>query len=855
MSGLKLIKTTFQTRKEIVAVKFDGINDHNLFVNEVKKTYNISPLTDVEVLNKEFPIKPHIFTDFVLQYISTDFILDIKLAYNETNLEEKPESKYDFESQTCSESSLPIPNPQHLPIITKVYSCTQNDDITESKYSVDTTPPSPTILSSTNGDISKRKYNVDINVRTPAIIPSAEAIREFPEMRPYLKMDSLKNIDRSRIAKAIIKNILGSDLKKQILKDDFLKLSVEVVDIFPFEKKETYYIPFTKGRLPRGKLYDAYNNYRRKLMAPGLKAASENSESVKSYNVSQEKHCYNNESTTIHNEPSTILSVQQIRHIPAMIKFLNRQSLENSHRIEIAKAIAEFILNRNPKRQLIREDFLQLSQSIVEIFPFEKAETYYMPYFKGRLSRGKLYNAYYNYRAQLCADGITRSSNSNPESNCESIETHSNFAQQINDLKSEPCDDLEFETCSSSSMSCIDNAEASNLNQNHYIDNTGELFDDMPSVERIKQIPEITELLNYKTLQNKNRIKIAKAIIEFLLNPNPNRQLLKQHYLHLSQAIVDIFPLETKETYYIPYSKGKMTKGKLYDAYTNHRTKLCAAGLITRRSNSRPKKNGYDESLTRINETITPHELDILIAMDSDWNAIKDLWRKSYSHRRKELLNDKISTQIYLNHYNIPKLNENYYDLLQIDFNILYSSTKNISEWKIYYPKVIAMFQESCDTNVNNILAKIDKTNDEDSKLALSLMLIPYMLPILRVSKLASQESFICYKISQNAYDNNESPAKRIKTETQPKIYFIGDAGVRISAAYLDLFGNRFKFENPLKAVEACFYCYTTMNIKYPQTCHYTWIFLQKIIYEIETPHDVEIPAVNTLINDLKRED
>ncbi|XP_073822254.1 uncharacterized protein isoform X2 [Musca autumnalis] len=728
-------------------------------------------------------------------------------------------------------------------------------------------------------------------------VPSAEQMKQIPEIKQFLNYKTLQNNDRVKLAKAIIAYLLKLNPSRRLLKEDFLQLSQSIVEIFPLEIKETYYIPFSKGRLARGKLYDAYRNQKTKLCAAGIITRGSNSNPESNYDsieydsnspqlVNDLKSepcddlefeiCSSNSLPCIENTEATnfsqnhsfnfnttgtlsdVPSAEQIKEIPEIKQFLKYKNLQNNDRVKIAKAIVAYLLKPQPNRRLGREVFLQLSQLIVEIFPFEIRETYYIPSFKGRLARGKLYDAYHNQKTKLSAAGIiTRGSNSNPESNCDSIESpHCNSPQLVNELKSEPCDDLEFQTCSSNSLPCIENAEVTNISQNHYFNfNTTCTLSGVPSVEQIKQIPEIKQFLNYKTLQNKDRIKIAKAIVAYLLNPHPNRQLLKEDFVQLSQSIVAIFPLEIKETYYIPYSKGQLAKGKLYDAYNNHKFKLSAAGLLTRRGIKKSNNNEHDESLTRISETISPDELEVLLAMDSDWNTIKDLWRKSYSHRRKELINDKISTQVYLNRYNISKLNESYYDLLQIDFNILYSTTKHISEeWKIYYSKVIARFQQSRDTNVRNILANISKTNDEVCQLALSLMLIPYMLPIQKITKLESQESFICYMNSEKEYDETESPAKRIKTEeTQPKIYFVGDDETVISSAYLDLFGNRLKFENPLKAVEACFYCYTTMNIKYPKACFYTWTFLQKIIYEINTPHDVEIPAVNTLIHDLRR--
>ncbi|XP_073827189.1 uncharacterized protein isoform X2 [Musca autumnalis] len=586
------------------------------------------------------------------------------------------------------------------------------------------------------------------NTETLSSLPSVERIKQFPEIVQLLNSKTLQKEDRMKVAKTIIEYILNPQPNRKLSKDDFSQLAQSIVDIFPMEVKESYFIRYSKG-----KLFDAYYNNRVKLCEAGILKKRHCDTSYKNEEPKNNSDGEHDEETYFTSEPMTdpsaLPSVRQIRRIREMKPFLKHKSLTSKERSKIATAIIAYILKRNPKRRLSKEDYLHLSQSIVKIFPFEKRETYYIPYHQGHNQKGKLYNAYLHNKQKIKL-GATRikykCSNSNNESNSthsiddlesepcesnyESIQQHS-YSPQLSVLKSAPCDELKFETCTqSSSLSCMNNADASN-------------------------------------------------------------------------------------------------------------------------------DNVYDESIIRNNETITPHELEVLAAMDSDWNLIKDLWRKSYSHRRKEILNDEINTQDYINRYNIPKLNENLYDLLQIDFHILYSSTKNISVWKRYYPKVLkfSKFQHTKDFNVRNIFAYINKTNDEDSQLALSLMLIPHMLPKSRITKFESQESFISYKKSQKVYDRTENPAKRLKTETQLKIYFIGaDAGHGISAAYLDLFGNRLKFENPLKAVEACFYCYTAMNIKYPQACHQTWLFLQKLIYEINTPHDIEIPAVNTLIDNLRRE-
>ncbi|XP_037826409.1 uncharacterized protein LOC119614346 [Lucilia sericata] len=79
MEGFKLIKTTFESNKEIVGVNFHGDDSYYLFLDEVRKTYNLPEDYEIQVYSKEFIIRPNIFTSFVAQYISNlDFVLDIK---------------------------------------------------------------------------------------------------------------------------------------------------------------------------------------------------------------------------------------------------------------------------------------------------------------------------------------------------------------------------------------------------------------------------------------------------------------------------------------------------------------------------------------------------------------------------------------------------------------------------------------------------------------------------------------------------------------------------------------------------------------------------------------------------------
>ncbi|XP_073840055.1 uncharacterized protein [Musca autumnalis] len=142
---------------------------------------------------------------------------------------------------------------------------------------------------------------------------------------------------------------------------------------------------------------------------------------------------------------------------------------------------------------------------------------------------------------------------------------------------------------------------------------------------------------------------------------------------------------------------------------------------------------------------ITSDELAILKIEGSDWNTIKEIWKKSHHQRQNELRNNDLSTNEYIQKYNVLSY-ENALELLQLDVHMLYPSCGNIYIWKQYYQLIVAKAEKINEHRVFNILRNIDRTEVEDSKLAQSFMLIPYILPAYRKkSKLECQESFIYY--------------------------------------------------------------------------------------------------------------
>ncbi|XP_075163647.1 uncharacterized protein LOC142236260 isoform X2 [Haematobia irritans] len=373
----------------------------------------------------------------------------------------------------------------------------------------------------------------------------------------------------------------------------------------------------------------------------------------------------------------------------------------------------------------------------------------------------------------------------------------------------------------------------------------------LPTVQEIKKIRNIQLLMQLKVLENKERTQIAKTIVGYILHNNSSRLLHREDFLQLSQFIVEIFPSEIKESYYVPFQKGHLAKGKLYDAYNNMRTKLSAAGIIKRRIHTRtPKEKPVTSTKS---DGIDFDDLRILQIQNSQWAKVLEIWKKSHLVRQNELKNTNMSTYDYMEKYKVL-CNERSYDLIEIDFKRLYPQSKGVNDWRIYYPKIISKATKVREHSIQKILTIINKTLDEETKYALALMVVPYLLPTARHnSKLEVQESFIIY--SENilqADDETRNNHKRRKLETQPLIYFVGDTTNAISLCYVDLAGIRLKFKDPLKAFEVCFQSFMAMNIKYPTECTHVWTFFQKLIFEVDTIWDLTLPSVSTLINELK---
>ncbi|XP_075159108.1 uncharacterized protein LOC142232255 [Haematobia irritans] len=533
---------------------------------------------------------------------------------------------------------------------------------------------------------------------------------------------------------------------------------------------------------------------------------------------------YYNPSVTLQELPGR----EEIRRIREIQDILMQPRLENKHRTRIAKAIIGYIQNSDPNVKLVREHFLQLAQTIVEIFPSELRETYYVPCVNGRAALGKLFDAYHNARTQLRAAGLIppRRSLINTDDYCSS-------PRMLNDSES----------------------------RDPYSD--GRLFVQyLPTPQEICRIRDVQEILKIPKIENKHRTKIAKAIITYIQETDPERKITREEFIQLTKYIVEIFPSELRETYYVPFAKGQLPKGKLYDAYNNNRTRLRAAGVIRRRAKADPDDSSMDNSTLYDGDsgqfTFDESEIEILkYPENSSWDVVETTWTKSHRYRQNELHNAKMNILDYIDKYKVLQ-NEKCHELIGIDYKMLYPNATDIYNWRNYYYKVMDKTKNMKDSWIKDMFKNIEEADcndEEDTKLAIALMLVPYIVPNARSRrKQEVQEEFIQHVPTDPFGDEDEcQPAvKRLKIENDPKIYFIAGKDKIISHAYADIGGLRMKFQNPLKAVEVCFQCFMTMNLKYPRPCFYVWIFIQQLIFNVK--HDAILPNITTLINDLNNE-
>ncbi|XP_073830005.1 uncharacterized protein isoform X2 [Musca autumnalis] len=367
-------------------------------------------------------------------------------------------------------------------------------------------------------------------------------------------------------------------------------------------------------------------------------------------------------------------------------------------------------------------------------------------------------------------------------------------------------------------------------------------------VQFIKSIPTVNKVwrtfIEEKRLENKDRVKISKAIIDECLKEDPNRILKREDFEALAESIVQIFYTELASAYFLPAVNSCIARGKLWSAYNNKKTSLSADGIISRRPRRELKRKPTAPFSSEADS------IQYLTENTSDLPTIILKWKETHLYRRNELKGN-ISTFEYISKYPVLQGNNGIH-LTALDVELLYSPTEPVENWLKLYPKVLNHARNLRDKTVCYIITEIDTSTEERFKAQLALLLIPYILPHSgkrhetqdkkgRASKFEIQERFI------KEYESIVQLKEDAITDLQIRFVKFGQD---ISYAEFNIAGYIYKCTDLLEALNIGFMYVMALDVAYPPLCKHVWQFVQLSIFKIKLPNE-KVPHIETLIKDL----
>lgn len=114
-----------------------------------------------------------------------------------------------------------------------------------------------------------------------------------------------------------------------------------------------------------------------------------------------------------------------------------------------------------------------------------------------------------------------------------------------------------------------------------------------------------------------------------------------------------------------------------------------------------------------------------------------------------------------------------------------------------------------------------------------------------RPTKLEAQEAFI--NIFETLEEANDGDLH------EPHIVVIGTDLLNIETTYLVMANQKIYFENPIEAIERCFYYFLGLDVPYPPQANHIWYFVQKCIYNISVGSQQLIPIIDDFCNELNK--
>ncbi|XP_075147046.1 uncharacterized protein LOC142221262 isoform X2 [Haematobia irritans] len=384
---------------------------------------------------------------------------------------------------------------------------------------------------------------------------------------------------------------------------------------------------------------------------------------------------------------------------------------------------------------------------------------------------------------------------------------------------------------------------------------TSDINDDLnwttiPNTTSIRRLPAISPILKKyalgNSLENRDRVKIAKAIIDECLKDNPGKIINKVDFHSLAESIISIFPTEVVSAYYIPSIKGCIARGKLWSCYNNKRTLLSLQGQIVRRGKTASKRKGHP--LPDTDELVD--SIEFLEKNSSDWALVLCKWSETHKFRMEEL-QSSISTHDYIKKY-AGLSDERGVELVAIDVGIMHPSHKQADNWILIYKEIVKRARSLRDNHSLKLLSDIDEASNERYKAQLSLLLVPYILPHSGKRSESSGRNATKNEIQMRFIKEYKSltDLKEDPEASDLQIKFIRNKNELIYADF-SIAGYVYKTCDILEALNTAFMFLMGINVSYPRICVHVWQFIQLAIFKIPLP-EAKVPHVESLVNDLR---
>ncbi|XP_044752694.1 uncharacterized protein LOC123312369 [Coccinella septempunctata] len=246
---------------------------------------------------------------------------------------------------------------------------------------------------------------------------------------------------------------------------------------------------------------------------------------------------------------------------------------------------------------------------------------------------------------------------------------------------------------------------------------------DMESI--LKKTPEGNVLLyNRAKLNNDYRNKLSKILVNELIFAT-GKSIKREAFVKVCEEIVQLFPNEVTETYYIPYVSSKhglrkqAARGKLWSRYLNVRALL--------RMTSDPKKIESEVEGEREDSDELKNDLIFLESAVEPFVRILESWERTFDYRQNLFKEPSFEIDKIFNKF--PCLKMPYaLELFEADFNRIYPEKIDI----VYSegPKICrAIIKESEERKVSPFKEDIEDTNKK------ALFLLPYMFSPVTIKK------------------------------------------------------------------------------------------------------------------------